>query len=275
MYQGTDKDFKISIPATSANIGVGFDTLGIAFRLYNHFTFHLSDTFMISGCEKKYMNEDNLVIQSYKYIFDKLNRNYLPVSVDIDARIPVSRGLGSSATCIIAGVMAANHFLGNPLTLDECLYHIAVIEGHPDNVTPALLGNLVSAFIDDKVYHTDYKVSSELYFVALIPDFELSTTKARSVLPTSLSYYDAINNISRVAATIKGLEDGNIELLKAANNDRLHEPYRQPLIRGFKDIASLTDEHSLIYLSGAGPTIMAIFDDEGLIDDFIRKLPSG
>lgn len=275
MYQRTDKDFKISVPATSANIGVGFDTLGIAFKLYNHFTFKRSENFMISGCDKKYMNEDNLVIQSYKHIFDILNKEYLPVSVNIDANIPVSRGLGSSATCIIAGVLSANHYLGYPLTKDECLYHISTIEGHPDNVTPALIGKLTSAFMDDKVYYVSHDVSSKLKFVALIPNFELSTSKARSVLPASLEYHDAINNISRVDATIKGLENGDMKLLKAAIKDRLHEPYRRSLIKGFDVIAKMTDDNSLIYLSGAGPTIMAIFNDESLIDEFISKLPQG
>lgn len=269
MHYGTNKPYQVSVPATSANIGVGFDSAGIAFKLYNTFTFNESDSFKVVGCEEKYASENNLVIKSYKYIFDILNEEYIPVYLNIKADIPVSRGLGSSATCIIAGVMAANHFLEYPLSSEECLYHIAQIEGHPDNVTAAYYGGMITSFIENqKVYCSRFKISKKLHFAALIPDFELSTSKARSVLPEKLEYHDAVNNLSRFPFLLKALENGDMEILKIAIKDRLHEPYRKPLIDGYDTIEKMIDEHSLVYLSGAGPTIMCIYDN----DDSFKKI---
>ena len=147
---------KITVPATTANIGCGFDSLGMALSLYSTFTFDQNDKFVITGCPEKYQNEDNLVITSYKKVFHKLNKEIIPVKLHIESQIPVSRGLGSSASCIVAGIWAANCILNHPLTKEECLTIATEIEGHPDNVAPAIYGNLCASFMDDQVYCVQY-----------------------------------------------------------------------------------------------------------------------
>ncbi len=256
---------KVRVPATSANIGPGFDALGMAFDLYNTYTFEVIPSGLeITGCPEEYCNEDNLVFLAFKKALDYMKRDLdFGVRIGIQADIPVSRGLGSSAVCIVGGIAGAGEILGSKLSLDEIIEIATEIEGHPDNVSPAVLGGVVISIMEDnKVYHNKIDVKGDLKFMALIPDFSLSTEKARAVLPTTYSREDAIYNISRTSLLLSVLSNGRFDLIKYAIKDRIHQPYRGDLIPGYHEIMEECESLGCLgtYLSGAGPTIMTLHD---------------
>lgn len=253
---------KISVPATTANIGCGFDTLGCALTLYSHFTFEESQNFQITGCPFIYQNEENLVITSYKKVFEILDKKIIPVHLHIESDIPVSRGLGSSASCIVAGIWGANAMLGYPFTKEKCLNIATQIEGHPDNVAPAIYGNLCSSFVDKEVFVSKFNASNDLNLLVMIPDYEVSTQEARKVLPTMIDYKDAVFNISRVACLCKALEENNHKMIQHALQDKLHEPYRKELIKGYEQIKEICKDEVSLFISGSGPTLICIVKND-------------
>jgi homoserine kinase len=265
---------KITVPATSANLGPGFDCLGIALNLYNTFIFEeIEKGIEFIGCSEEFKNEDNLVYTSMKKCFEKIDYKPSGIRIEMQCDIPVSRGLGSSAACILAGVMAANEMAGGPLNKAEILEIAVEIEGHPDNLSAALYGGMaVSIKDEEKIYVEKVKLNSELKFCALIPDFTLSTQMSRSVLPKEISYKDALFNIGRTALLIAALSNGNLDMIKTGCEDKLHQSYRGKLINNYEDIIRKCGElnSKAVFLSGAGPTIMNIINVDD--DDFIEKL---
>lgn len=253
--------FKIKVPATSANLGPGFDVMGLAIDRYNTFNFKIGETFP----------EDNLIYKSYRSVFEYLNKDMITVEITVDEDVPRARGLGSSATCIVGGIMGANEILENPLNKEEILKLASKIEGHPDNVAPAIYGGLVASVVEGNKIHTgNIPIKNDLIFIALVPNFELSTSQAREVLPKEIPHDLGVYNVGRASMLISGLIRGDNSLLKIGLADKLHQPYRGKLIEGFDDIISKSyDSGSLgCYLSGAGPTIMCIGEegDSQLID---------
>lgn len=256
---------KVKVPATSANLGPGFDTLGLALNLYNTFSFEeISNGLEINGCDPLYANEENLVYTSMMKTFDKIGYKPRGIRIDMSTDIPISRGLGSSAACILGGVIGANELAKASLSKDEILDIATEIEGHPDNIAPALFGGLVvSVMEDNNIYYNKMNIANGIKFVALIPDFTLSTTKAREVLPSTINYKDGVYNVGRVSLLLSVLSNGRFELLKAALDDKLHQPYRKRLIPRFDKILNKCYELGCLgaYLSGAGPTLMTIIKD--------------
>ena len=257
----------VQVPATSANLGPGFDSFGVALTLYN--TISVEETncgLEITGCEKQYANSDNLVYQSYKAAMDAMGIAVKGVKIHIDADIPIARGLGSSAALLAAGAFAANALHGNPLTKAQLLRVTNPLEGHPDNLAPALFGGLTASMMDgDKPITAQCTLHPDWQFVALIPDFPLSTAAARAVLPNSYSRSDAVFNVGRGALVIKALENGDQQLLNAAMDDKIHQPYRRKLINDFDAIEKLVKENNAAFaLSGAGPTLLCVTKDADL-----------
>ena len=252
----------VKVPATTANIGPGFDTLGLAFKLYSYFTFkRIEYGLRIVGCEEKYQNDSNLVYTSFKKTLEILNYPVPSIEISIKSDIPISRGLGSSAACIVGGVMGANIIAGSPLSKDEIFKICNDIEGHPDNIAPALFGGLTASLVEDGIpYTVQYNISENLYFCALVPDFRLSTAEARKVLPSEISYKDAIYNISRTAVLLKALENGDELLIKKSLSDRLHEKYRNVLINEYEEVKEICEKNgnTALFISGSGPTLMNI-----------------
>ena len=254
---------RIEVPATSANLGSGFDSLGIALTKYNQVWMEEADYLEIQAKDdvKIPTDENNLIFWAAKTLYEQCGRKLSGVKIIQQNNIPMARGLGSSSACIVAGILGANHLLGNPLSQQDLINLAAQIEGHPDNTTPALLGGLVaSAMEGDKVYNVSVPVSNKIRFVVFIPGFELKTEKARSVLPNQYSKQDAVYNLSRSALMAATLFSGKIENLRVAVQDRLHQPYRIPLIKNCEQIFQLSyDLGSLgTYISGAGPTMIAM-----------------
>ena len=272
---------KIRVPATSANLGPGFDCLGIALSLYNTFTFEVIEKGIeFIGCNEEFKNEDNLVYSSMKKCFEAIGYKPSGIRINMNCDIPVSRGLGSSAACILGGVMAANEIAGGVLSKTKILEIATEIEGHPDNLAAALYGGMTVSIKDEKkVYVEEVKLNRELNFCALIPEFTLSTEKSRSVLPKEISFKDALFNIGITALLIAALNNGNIDMLKVGCEDKLHQIYRGKLINNYDDILLKCTEldSKAIFLSGAGPTIMNIIDEENkefveMITEYVANL---
>lgn len=276
---------EITVPATSANMGPGFDCLGVALNLYNRY--HVEECeegLHIDGCEEDYRNENNLVYVSMKKCFDEIGYSCgkRGLRIGFESDIPVSRGLGSSAACIIGGVLAANELGGGKLSRNEVLELASEIEGHPDNITPALFGGMtVSIKEGSQVYYERIKLPAGLKFCAIIPNFRLSTKEARAVLPQSIPYKDGVYNVGRVSLMIAALSNGNFDLLRLACSDRLHENYRGSLIRNFDEIVRECNrlDSLCVFLSGAGPTIMTVLreDDSRFfphMQEYLEKLDS-
>lgn len=257
---------KIRVPASSANLGPGFDCFGIAWQLYNELEFELCGYGLsIVGCEEKYRNRENPAYTAYKAALERCGVEEQGLRISFgDTDIPISRGLGSSSALLVAGLLAANalHSLG--LSKEELLDIAAALEGHPDNVAPALCGGLsASAMVAGKPVSVPFPVSDKLHFTALIPPFELSTPKARAVLPHYVPREDAIFNVSRASLLLSALGSGDVSLLRAAMADRLHEPYRVGLIPGFDTVRGLAYKcgAASLCVSGAGPSLLCVSDN--------------
>ena len=258
----------VSVPATTANLGVGFDCIGAALTMANRFEFMAVDTdrklvIAVDGKEayKVGTDENNLIYQSFIRLYQKIGRTPPNLEIKINLGVPLSRGLGSSATAIVGGLLGANNLAGNPLSRDELMKMAIAIEGHPDNVVPALLGNCQLSVADgDKWQICPIPWHQEIIPVVAIPDFELSTEQARSVLPDSYSRVDAIFNISRMGMLQRALATNNVKWLSTALTDKIHQPYRQKLIAGYEqlhDSAVSAGAYGMV-ISGAGPTLLAL-----------------
>ena len=262
---------RITVPATTANMGSGFDCIGAALSLYNHFTFHplseAGETLKISvtgtEADKVGTDESNLVYQSFEKFYQHIGKETPAVAIAIELGVPLARGLGSSATAIIGGLIGANELAGKPLNETEIMELAIAIEGHPDNVVPALLGNCqLSVANGEKWTICDIPWHQNIVPVVAIPNFELSTEEARKVLPKQLSYGDAVFNISHLGLLLRGLETNNPEWLSIAMADKLHQPYRKQLIRGYDAVeksAVAAGAYGMV-ISGAGPTLLALSD---------------
>lgn len=263
--------FCVKVNATSANLCVGFDVLGLALDIKNEFRFSADTDFKFEGFEEKYCTiKNNLVYDSYIKVFEILNKKPIPVKIKFNGDIPVSRGLGSSSSLIVGGVFGANHILGDPLSINECFDICAKIEGHPDNVAPAIYGNLVASYnIGEKFYPNIYEVSDKLKFIVIIPPYELKTEEARKALPKMLPYKDIVNNLSRIVNIPRAFESGNLALIKDLFNDKLHEPYRGALIKDYNELKDICKNKDVAFcISGSGSTMLAISYDYDIVNDF-------
>jgi homoserine kinase len=272
---------KVKVPATSANMGPGFDCLGVALNLYNSFYIEeIEEGLEIENCEETYRNENNLVYTSIKKCFQLIGYKHKGLKIRFDTAIPESRGLGSSASCILGGVLAANEIGKGNLSKDEILELAVEIEGHPDNIAPALFGGMTVSIKEGKrVYYEKISLPEGLKFCAIIPDFPLSTKEARAVLPDKIPYKDGVFNVGRVSLLIAALTNGNLEQLKFACKDRLHETYRGSLIENYNEIIeeSMRLNSVGVFLSGAGPTIMTMLKENEVefrkqMESFLNKL---
>jgi homoserine kinase len=258
---------RIIIPATSANCGPGFDTLGIACSLYNELELEVNgpkDSIDIQvygeGVETLPVNSRNLALRAVRMVLDKAEFDPRGIRLVLRNNIPLSRGLGSSSAAIVGGLVAANAIIGNRFRQDEILDMATKLEGHPDNVAPALFGGFtISVMQDEQVTCLRLPLPPELIMVACIPDFRLSTHKARQAIPSSVTHKDAVYNVSRAALLVGALASGQLEYLGEALEDKLHQPYRATLIPGMVDVFTAgRDAGALgVAMSGAGPSLMA------------------
>ena len=266
---------EITVPATSANMGAGFDSLGLALGMRNRVVMEPWDGADIASLDGTRVpeNENNLIYKTAKYLYDLCGKPLSGLRIRQENPIPMARGLGSSSACIVAGLMGANFLMGSPLSRGDLIDMAASMEGHPDNSTPAILGGQVTAAIENgRVYYCRQELRDDLRFAAVIPDFELKTSAARAALPGEVSRKDGVFNLSRAALMAMSLASGQYENLRVAAQDRLHQPYRLELIPGGRGVMDCALESGAYcaYISGAGSTIMAVVDagNEG----FARRL---
>jgi homoserine kinase len=259
--------FKVSVPATTANLGAGFDCLGLALALRNEVEVRPSDTPRIcvegEGKELLPANPDNLVWKTFRKGFQEMDRAPPAVEMLCGNRIPLARGLGSSAAVRIAALMAANEVAGKPFDNDRILQIAVAEEGHPDNVAPALHGGMVVCGRDgDRTVSQRFEPASGIRVVLLIPDMTLETREARKVLPDTFSMADSVSNLQNTALTTVAFLTGDYSVLSTSLHDRLHQPYRKALIPGFDktlEAARAAGAYGAA-LSGAGPTLAAFAD---------------
>ena len=269
------KRVTIRVPATTANLGPGFDAFGCALSLYTDVTFEETESGLeITGCDEEYTGPDNLAYTSYCAVLNTMSEEVRGVKIPIDAHIPICRGLGSSAALLVAGAMGANVLRGSKLSTQGLLNITNAMEGHPDNLAPAFYGGLTASMVDNGLPVTvNFPLHPDWEFLALIPDFDLPTTHARSVLPTQLPRADAIYNISHGALVLKALELGDEKLLRTAMQDKLHQNYRKKLIPDYEKIEALARSIGCAFcLSGAGPTLLCITRQKGLEEKLAKKL---
>jgi len=261
----TDEPVIVKVPATSANCGPGFDCLGVACTLYNTFTYEVIKSgleLLIDGEGHDVLTatSNNLAFVSFFKVWNKITDQEIGLKIHMRNNIPLSRGLGSSSTAIVAGLVAANEMTGNTLTKDELVGMATEIEGHPDNVAPALLGGFTISYMVDKIAHSFCFVPAKKFkLVAVVPEMPLSTARARAAIPSQVPHGDAVFNASRAALLIGSLMSGEYKYLPAALEDKLHQPYRAELIPGMHEAfaaAKAKGAYNAI-ISGAGSTLMA------------------
>jgi homoserine kinase len=265
----------VKVPATTANLGPGFDCFGLALPFYNTVTIEelvyptegievnvFSDNLDISDFHIP-TDETNIVYKAIELLYNYVGQVPQALRINIQTEIPIAKGLGSSASVIIGGIMAANELLGNPADEAAILSIATEVEGHPDNVSPAMMGGFVlsSAEDDGSIVYRKIKWPDEWNLTICIPDYELSTSISRSVLPQKIDMKDAAFNARRCAMFIEAIHTNDAELMKLALQDKLHQPFRTKLVPGLDEIIqNLKHVDSVLgtVLSGAGPSMLVI-----------------
>jgi homoserine kinase len=261
---------RVKVPATTANLGPGFDTLGMALSLYNEIELEPWPNGVkieVSGEGKDLVPRatNNSVYQAVLMVYERIGIRMRGVRIHIHNEVPVTRGLGSSATAIVGGLLGANALCGNILSESQLLEMAVQLEGHPDNVAPALLGGVVvSGVLQGKTYVKRFDPPQGLHCVVLTPDFQLSTLASRRALPAQVAFRDAVHNVNCVALLVSALAEGDLELFGSVMQDRLHEPYRRKLIPGMEEAFVAAKEAGAlsVALSGSGPSLIAFCTQE-------------
>ena len=275
---------KICTPATTANIGPGFDLFGLSYKYYDEFIINPSNIFDMQSSEReqqKYNTEDNLFFVAFKKVASIIGlSNDKKCKVDLLNHYPFSRGLGSSASIIVAGAYAANNLYKNEfnkeLTKDEIFKIATEIEGHPDNVAPCIYGGVnVSMIENGNIYRKKFLVNEKIHATLFIPPYETSTEEARAILKKEVSLKNAIQNVGHSVFLIDALENGDIEMLKFAIEDKFHVQYRKKLIKDFDDMKSVCEnenKNAAFTISGSGSTCVCFSDDKKFGDKVKNKL---
>lgn len=275
------QSFQVKIPCSSANLGSGFDSIGMALNRYLRLTFSPAERLKISlkgeGHDWKDelpLDEDNLIIRVMKKAFDQQKMEFPTFHLEIDNRIPLARGLGSSAAAIVGGIIAANQMMGSPWSKDECFQQATAWEDHPDNVGPSLFGGVVIGTWDGQKVSHFLCEPPDIPILAVIPDQVLFTEKARGVLPDTYTRKEAVLASSRANLLTAALVAKRWDLLSVAVQDRFHQPYRLDLVPGLKESLQEATQHGAwgVALSGAGPTLISFVQDMDKLQSYFEQL---
>ena len=261
------KPFHLRLPATSANLGPGFDALGLAMALYLTIDAKAADTFRIEATGRNAdlcaALDNNLILSTYTSVLTAANQTAAPLFLQLHNEIPLGMGCGSSASALLAGVLLANHFGSLNWTRQQILDEACRREGHPDNVAACFLGGMTaSAMVENHVITATYGVNLNWNLFLALPSFSLATEKARALLPDTCSYADAVTNVQNTALLVSAFALGRGDLLRTAMHDRLHQPYRMEACPLLPKLLSLTTNPGIlgVALSGAGPSVLVIAD---------------
>ena len=256
----------VRVPSTTANCGPGFDAIGIACSLYNEIEVSLlpggepAITIVGQGCSQIPCDSRNIAFQAARQVLERVGWHQQTIRMKLTNHIPLARGLGSSAAAIVGGLVAANEATGGTLSRQQLLDMATAMEGHPDNVAPALFGGIcLSVMHPAGTQCLSFPPPADLQLVVAVPDFTLSTKVSRQVLPKAVSMRDAVFNISRTGLLVAALARGELSFLPFALEDRIHQPYRQKLIPGLPEVFAAARENGAlgVTISGAGPALMA------------------
>lgn len=279
---------KVTIPASTANLGPGFDALGMAFQLYSVVEMAISDETTIELVGKELQgtpaDKSNLLYQVAAGLFQEAGLSVPELFIRAASDAPLTRGLGSSAAAIVGALVAANQLAGEPFTRDQLFAKASQMEGHPDNVGASMFGGIIVATMPDQegaaVPYVKLPVPQGLQTLVVIPEFPLSTEKARKVLPQVYSKQDVVYNVGHSSLLVAALAQGRLDLMGQAMADRLHQPYRAELVPGLKDILDQATQHGAAgaALSGAGPTILCFFqteEEQARLREFVDRVMKG
>lgn len=283
----------VKVPATTANLGPGFDCMGLALPIYNTVTIEetvlpgtgieinviadeaSADDFSLEHIP---MDENSIIYKAVELLYNSIGQSPSELKINIHSQIPIARGLGSSASVIVGGLLAANELLGRPADEAALLSIATEVEGHPDNVTPAIVGGLTltSGEDDGSIVYRKLDWPDEWTLTVCIPEYELATDISRSVLPKEVPMQDAVYNAQRLGMFIQAVHTKDSKLMKLALKDKLHQPYRMKLVPGLeKIIENLKHEENVLgcVLSGAGPSILIISEKNNLdkIKSIVRE----
>lgn len=267
-----ERKLKVRVPASSANLGPGFDTLGLALNLYLDITIEESPgrpSVRVFGEGRDHLQENpdqNLMLKALRLFYERHHKPFPDLSIKIDSQIPVARGLGSSAAAVVAGLCAANALSRQKAGPRQLLQMALELEGHADNIVPALMGGLNCVMIyQGRVYHQPVVLPDDLRIVLAVPDFTLATEKARGVLPETVPLKDTVSNLQRACFLLAGLFNRNTEHMEKAMDDMIYQPLRKQLIPGFDRVMQGARHAGALgaALSGAGPSVLAFCRQEG------------
>lgn len=272
----------VKIPASTANLGPGFDTLGMALSLYawleikpaSQTTFHLYGDHL-TGLP---LDKSNLIYEVAQMVFDEAGVSVPEVEISMYSDIPLTRGLGSSASAIVGALVGANALIGSPLSKDKLLDIATALEKHPDNVGASLYGGIITAAWDgQRVDYLRIEPHQDLQALVIVPDFQLSTSKARDVIPQQFGMPDVVHNVSRSSLLVAALASGRLDMIQKAMSDRIHQPYRASLVPGMTEILKRATEHGALgaALSGAGPTVLTLVDRHDIRKDELEQYLMG
>lgn len=273
----------VKVPASTANLGPGFDTLGMALNLYAWIEMSIAKetTIELLGEQVEGIPADktNLIYEVAQEVFAQAGVHHPELHITMYSEIPLTRGLGSSASAIIGGMAAANALIGSPLSEDTIFQLATAREAHPDNVGASLFGGLVIAFWDgERAEYVQVDLDERLEVLVIVPEFHLPTGEARDVLPEWVKHRDAVYNVGHSSLLVAALMTGKFDLIRYAMKDVLHQPYRQALIPGMEQMLQGAVEHGAlgIALSGAGPTLLALVDTRSTrkreLEQFLRQV---
>ncbi len=261
------RKIKIRVPASTANLGSGFDVLGLALSLYNTIEMETTPrgvelTVEGEGAERLQGEaKRSLVVRAAEAAFDHLGVTPPGLKIHLKNEIPLKRGLGSSGTACLGGVIGAAELTGLPLSREDVLRLALTLEGHPDNITPSLVGGLTASCLSEgEVRYVKIPLPEAISVVAVVPEHELSTAEARRALPRQVPFADAVYNVSRAALLVGAMAAGELSLLDEATRDRLHQPYRAKLVPGLEEVLEVARRGGALaaFLSGAGSTVVAL-----------------
>ncbi|MCB5935337.1 homoserine kinase [Caldibacillus thermoamylovorans] len=275
-----DYDMYVKVPASTANLGPGFDSVGMALQLYTTLKVKQSNRtkFYLVGDNQENIPTDksNLIYQTIDFLYKKAGLQTPELEIEVETDIPLARGLGSSGTAIVGGLVAANVLAGEPFSKQEIFQFASEMEGHPDNVGASLFGGIIVAAKNElgDYAHVPLSPPKGLKIVVAIPDFELPTKLAREVLPDDYSRQDVVHALSHSALLVAAIAKGDLSALQVALEDRIHQPYRMALLPGFEELQKNCRNYGAFgtVISGAGPTILAFTTgDCTQLVDFMEK----
>lgn len=274
----------VKVPASTANLGPGFDTIGMALNLYTWIEMGIAEertmiTLLGDQLDGVATDKSNLVYKVAQEVFAAAGVEHPELDITMYSDIPLTRGLGSSASAIVGGLVAANELIGRPLGDDDLFQMASALEKHPDNVGASLFGGMIVAFWDgEQAQYAQLQLDERIEVLVVIPEFHLETNKARAVLPEQVKLQDAVFNVSHCSLLVAALATGKLELIAHAMKDRLHQPYRSALIPGMDKVLEGAVQHGAlgVALSGAGPTLLALVDrhksvqEKNKLEHFLR-----